>query len=211
MLRIALLPLILLLSVALPSGAQRNDFELEDTVAIVVLDRELVAHGANRGSSRLRLEIGERLIWHGASGRIGFVVTDRRVLAFRSGFGWSDRRLRVAESSPGRAKLGTRIALFVTSQRAIAFDGHWREESIGPQEGLYASSVGSGAALVVTNRRALGLSPNSGRFVATKLEIHETIEAAETLGSTAQVTTSKRVLFFSGPSASWSEERRTQF
>ena len=61
----------------------------------------------------------------------------------------------------------------------------------------------------MTRRRALGLSPSSGRFVATKLGIHETVETARTVASSAEVTTSKRVLFFSG--ASWTEQKRSLY
>jgi hypothetical protein len=204
-----ILGLLCLLALASPAAAQRDEFELEDTVAVVSIDRELIAHTPDRGSSKRRLELGERLIWHGARGRIGFAVTDRRVFGFDSRSGWSDRRLRVAEASPARPKLSSRIALFVTSQRAIAFDGHWREEPIGPQEGVHTAAVGSGAALVVTNRRALALSPASREFVALKLGVHEIVETARTVASSAEVTTSKRVLFFSG--ASWSEQKRSLY
>lgn len=206
MLRNAALLLTLLLSVS-PSRAGQDEFELEDTVAIVVVDRDLMAHAAGGGARKLRLEVGERLIWHGARGRIGFAVSDRRLLGFHGRTGWSQLARRVTEASTAGPELGTRIALFVTSQRAIAFDGQWHEEALGPQEGLHTTSVGSAAALVVTRRRALGLSPSSGRFVAAKLGIHETVETARTVASSAEVTTSKRVLFFSG--ASWTEQKRS--
>jgi hypothetical protein len=198
---------LVLLVLATGARADLDEFELEDTVAIVVVDRELVAHAVGRGSSKLRLEPGERLIWHGSSGRIGFVVTDRRILGFHRSTGWSDRRLLIGEASPARPELGPRIALFVTSQRAVAYDGHWRQEAIGPQEGLFSAEVGSGAALVVTSRRALALSSISGQFVAAELGIHERIESARTISSSAEVTTSKRVLFFSG--ASWTVQDRS--
>ena len=113
MLRNAVLVLALL-AVASSAAGDHDEFELEDTVAIVSLDRELVAHTPARGSSKQRLQLGERLIWHGARGRIGFAVTDRRVFGFHSRSGWSSRRLRVAEASPARPELGSRIALFVT-------------------------------------------------------------------------------------------------
>lgn len=200
-------PVLALLACATGAQADLDEFEIEDTVAIVVVDRELVAHALGRGSSKLRLEPGERLIWHGASGRIGFVVTDRRVLGYHRTTGWSDRRLLIGEASPSRPELGPRIALFVTSQRAIAYDGHWCQETIGPQEGIFSADVGSGAALVVTNRRALALSTGSSRFVETELGIHERIERARTVASSAEVTTSKRVLFFTG--ASWTEQERS--
>ena len=191
------------------AGAQ--EFELEDTVSTLFLDRELVAHAASGRTSKLRLELGEKLLWHGARGRLGFAVSNRRVFGFRTTRGWSERSLRTDEASPPRPELGPRLALFVTSQRALAYDGQWREESIGPQEVVSQWRVGSRVALVVTNRRALGVAPGGGRFVPFALRIHEQIEAARTLASSAEITTSQRLLFFSGLSSGWTERDRTRY
>ena len=122
MLRTASLLLTPLLFVS-PSGAGQDEFELEDTVAIVVVDRDLVAHAAGGGARKLRLEVGERLIWHGARGRIGFAVSDRRLLGFHGRTGWSQLARRVTEASTAGPELGTRIALVAASLRAVARGG----------------------------------------------------------------------------------------
>ena len=200
-----------LCAVALASPAGAEGFELEDTVSVVAIDRNLVAYGANGRTSKLRLELGERLRWSGSRGRIGFAVSNRRIFGFRANRGWSERTLRSGEISPDRPEIGPRLALFVTSQRAFAYDGQWREESIGPQEVVSRSSVGSRVALVVTSRRALGVSPGGAGFVPIRLGIHERIESARTLASGAELTTSQRLLFFSGAGAGWSERDRTRY
>ena len=185
-------------------------FELEDTVSVRFVDRELVAHAATGRTSRLRLEVGEKLVWQGARGRIGFAVSNRRVFGFRATTGWSARSLRSGEVSPSQPALGPRLALFVTSQRALAYDGQWHRESIGPQERVVQASVGSRVALLVTNRRALGVAPGAVGFVPTPLGIHEKLESARTIASSAEVTTTKRLLFFSGPGGNWTEQDRTR-
>lgn len=202
------LSMALLLSLA-ASRVLAEGFELEDTVSVVFLDRELVAHAASGRTSRLRLEVGEKLVWQGARGRIGFAVSNRRVFGFRTTTGWSARSLRSGEVSPSRPQLGPRLALFVTSQRALAYDGRWHEESIGPQEAVSQVSAGSRVALVVTNRRALGVAPGAVGFVAAPIGVHEKLESARTIASSAEVTTTKRLLFFSGPAGNWTEQDRT--
>jgi len=202
--------LVLALTVGLAAALVRaQQYELEDTVSVIALDRELVAHAADGRTSKLRLEVGERLQWHGARGRIGFAVSDRRVFGFRQTSGWSPRDLRVGEASPSRPELGPRLALFVTSQRAMAFDGQWVQDSIGPQEVVSHTSVGSRVALVVTQRRALGVAPGGAGFVSVPLRIHEEVESVRTAASSGEITTRRRLLFFSGPGGSWTERTRT--
>jgi len=197
-------------SAAADRGARDLESAVEDTVIVRVLDRELVGVDAiGRGSVVLRLDPGERVLSYDARGRIGVAVTNRRLLAFSTKSGWTERRLRIAEASPARADVDARVALFVTSQRAIGFDGHWREEIFSPQEAVQRSSLASSTALVVTNRRALGLSPASGGFVSIALRVHENIEDARAIATLAEVTTSQRVLVFRALDGSWQEEKRT--
>ena len=202
--------LTLALIAGLASGPVRAEqYELEDTVSVVAIDRELIAHAANGRTSKLRLEVGERIRWHGARGRIGFAVSNRRVLGFRQTTGWTALDLRVGEVSTLPPGLGPRLALLVTTQRAIAFDGQWAQDSIGPQEVVSHARVGSRVALVVTQRRALGVAPGGAGFVPVSLQIHEGVESVRTMAGSGEITTRRRLLFFSGPGGSWSERPRT--
>jgi hypothetical protein len=69
--------------------------------------------------------------------------------------------------------------------------------------------VGENAAVVVTNRRALGLSPTVGGFFHVDLQVTETIESVKASANFATVTTDRRVLIFRSPTGSWEERRRT--
>jgi hypothetical protein len=177
------------------------------TVSVRVLDRDVVAIRAGSSDSHLLpLEPGERVLSHEAHGRIGIAVTDRRVVGFTSASGWTERRLRVSEATPSRAKVGARVAIFLTSQRAIGFDGHWREANFSFQEDTIVSEVKEGTAVIVTNLRALGLSETSSGFHPIPMRAGEVVESAIALDTTAEVRTSERVLRFSG---SWTESPRS--
>ena len=182
---------------------------LEDVVVLRVLGREVVAlDGLGGGSRKLRLEVGESVVWSGAQGRIGVVLTNRRALGVRRGTGFRELRLRTSEQLPPKVDVGDRLAAFATSKRVLAFDGSWTFEDIGPTEQLQLLRVGSGAVLALTTRRALGLSATSSGFVETRLQVQERIENAQAGAGLAEVTTSRRVLLFSGRPGIWTEEKR---
>jgi hypothetical protein len=208
----ALLPLLL----AGRSGAGELDpggVVLEDVLEVQVLGRELHAVRAE-GSGRLvtRLEIGEDVRWTGARGRVGVVITDRRLLgATPDSSQWQEERLRVDETPPAAALVGGRAALVVTRTRALALGGRalsWVEVPIGPNEEVRARDVGQGTALVVTDRRALGFSADAGGFFETSLRLGEALEGASAGSTVATVTTSQRVLTFRAPSGSWGSRSR---
>jgi hypothetical protein len=65
--------------------------------------------------------------------------------------------------------------------------------------------VSANLAVVVTDRRALGLSPFAGGFFETSLRLGESVESFEASSDVATLTTSERLLIFRGPTGSWSE------
>ena len=75
---------------------------------------------------------------------------------------------RAGESAPPPPPLlGDRVALVVTEQRVLGFDGGSRnlvERRLGPREQVLRTEVAANVAVVVTDRRALGLSPFAGGF-----------------------------------------------
>jgi hypothetical protein len=205
-----LLLLAPLLACALPASAQPRDVPLVDVLQVLVREREVLAIDAESGGQLEEdLHLGERVLWHGSRGRVGVVLTDQRLLAAGVGSGaWQDARWRSAETRPTGAMLGERVALVLTSQRALAFDGGSRnlvESSLGPRETVLVSRVSENLGVVVTDRRALGVSPFVGGFFETKLQLGERIQDLAAAANVATLTTSRRLLIFRAPTGSWEE------
>ena len=189
------------------------EVELEDVIEVDLVGRDLFAYDLlGTRSPGLRLELGETVLWIRASGRVGIVVTDRRLLAVTNeNATWQEIRLRVHESRPDRSWLGKRLALVLTNQRLLGYDsgsGLWIEANVGPNETVRDVQMGAQTGLVLTDRRAYGLSPGVGDFISTPMSIHERIEGLRVGANIAQVSTSRRVLVFRSPIGSWTESRR---
>ena len=199
-----------------PAAAQTlsdPEVELEDVLEIELVGRDLFAYDLlGTRTPALRLEIGEEVVWLRASGRVGVVVTDRRLLAVTNASGsWQEERLRVHESRPDRALLGKRVALVVTDKRLLGFDaggGRWLAIDIGPNETLRDVRVGAQTGVVLTSRKAYGLSPDQGGFVGTPMSIQERVEGVRVGANMATISTSRRVLVFRAPVGTWTESRR---
>ena len=123
---------------------------------------------------------------------------------------WREKRYRITETPVDGAWLSQGLGLVITSERALAFfgPGNWAEQGLGPREDVLTARLGPAAGVVVTDRRALGISADTGGFFETKLRINEEIENVTAVSSIATITTSQRTLLFKGPSAIWVEHRR---
>ena len=209
------LSLLALLLVAPAAKAQVplfvDEVERVDVIAIERDGRELYAFDALTGRrSTIRLAVGEDVSFIQARGRVGVVVTDQRVLGVGAGTSWIEERFRLQEVAPVTALVEDRIGMVATSRRVLAFAGTagWVEETLSPNEQPTALRVGSGVAVVMTNRRALGISPTLGRFVPEALRIHEELESLTTQDTLVSARTDRRILVFSAPRARWTEQKR---
>ena len=102
--------------------ADRGDVSpLADLLQIVVRPRSLLAiDGSHGGQREERLERGENLVWHAARGRVGVVLTDRRVLAVATGSAaWQEERWRSAERRPVERMENLTLALKGQNKRTV--------------------------------------------------------------------------------------------
>ncbi len=206
---------VVLVSLAASSSAIGDAFDERatlDVLQIQLIGRDLHAIDARGGNLIERLEIGESIRWQGSRGLVGMVLTDRRVLAAsaRSARWQSERYLRT-ETPPADALLGERIAVWLSSKRALVLDGQQgtlSSESLGPLERIVATRLGANVGVVVTNRRALGTAPRLGGFVGIHLTPNEGPAEVTVTGNVATVLTRRRLLTFRGPVGSWGERRR---
>jgi hypothetical protein len=205
---------VLALLAGFSAAAQmRDEVPLADVLEVLLLDGDLVAIDARSGGQRnVPLRLDEQVLWMGARGKVGVALTNQRVLAVATGSGaWQSEDRRRGEILPPDAALGDRVALILTSQRALGFDGgsgNLVESRFGVRERLLAGRTGENVAVVVTDRRALGVSPLAGGFFEAKLHLEERVETVTAGANLATLTTNRRVLVFRAPSGTWEERRR---
>lgn len=197
-----------------PASAQFRPGEvpLEDVLEIVRLKHSLLAIDAEAGGQkRIDLELGEKVISLRSRGRVGFVATDRRMLAVgTASAAWQQERYQIGEQGPPRVELGDRVALLVTNLRVLGFnnrDSRFTEYRIGPNEQFLASYAGANAAVALTNRNALGFSPRFANFSATDFQLRERIVDVSPRANLATIRTDRRLLIYRAPSGTWVERR----
>jgi hypothetical protein len=198
--------LLVMAAASSPASAQgvAGEVPLADVLEILVLDREMLA------TARLRLD--ETVLWKGARGKVGVIITDQRILAVASQSGsWQEADYRRTEQRPESALLGERVALVITSERVLGFNGgsgNLAEYRLGPREKVLAARVGANVGVVATDRRALGISPFQGGFFSTALELGDQIEAISAESNLATLTVRRRLLIFRATTGTWEERSR---
>ena len=185
---------------------------LSPLLELQIVGREVLAIDSENGGQRSeRLERGEAVLYTRSQGRVGVIVTDRRLLAISTGSGsFQVSRYRKGEGPPADVLIGDRVALAMMQSRAVGFDGNSHnivESTIGPREIVLDTVVGANVAMVVTDRRALGLSPDRGGFFELRLRVGEQFQSLSAYANHATLQTSQRLLTFRGPDAAWEERR----
>jgi hypothetical protein len=204
--------LALALAAAASAGDRRGAVPLEDRLQLLLQPRSVLAIDGETGGQREEaLDLGERVLSQGADGRVGFAVTDRRILAIAVGAGaFQEARFARGEALTTPPALGDRVALFVTSRRVIGFDGgsgNLVETRLGPRERVERTAVANSVAVAATARRALGLSPFRGGFFEVSLGLDERELSLAATGAIATLTTDQRILTFRAATGGWEERR----
>jgi len=208
----------LLLAVAAFSAPARaqpvaGEVPLADLLEILAVDRDLLAVDASGGGqTTARLRLDESVVWKGARGKIGVVITDQRILAVATqSASWQEIDYGRTEQRPETALLGDRVALAVTSDRVLGFDGgsgNLVEYRLKPREQVVVARAGANVGVVVTDRRALGLSPFLGGFFPISLGVSERIEDVSAESNLATLTANRRLLIFRALTGTWEERSR---
>ncbi len=207
--------LLAMVAVSAPSWAQNvlGEVPLADVLEILVVDRELLAiDAAGGGQTVARLRLEESVLWKGARGKVGVIITDQRILAVATQSGsWQETDYGRTELRPESALLGERVALLITSERVLGFNGgsgSLVEYRLGPREKVVAARAGDNVGVVVTDRQALGLSPFLGGFFPTPIGIKDQIESVSAESNIATLTSGRRILIFRATTGTWEERAR---
>jgi len=207
--------LLAMTAISVPVRAQdvAGEVPLADVLEILVIDRELLAiDAASGGQTVARLRLDESVVWKAARGKVGVVITDQRVLAVATRSGsWQEADYGRVELRPESALLGERVALAITSERVLGFDGesgNLVEYRLKPREQILVARAGDNVAVVVTERQALGLSPFAGGFFRVPLKLGDPIEALAAESNVATLTLGSRVLIFRATTGTWEERSR---
>ncbi len=208
---------LLLAMVALSAPARAQDVPgevpLADVLEVLVVDRELLAiDAAGGGQTVARLRLDEAVVWKGARGKVGVVITDQRVLAVATQSGsWQETDYGRTELGPKSALVGERVALAITSERVLGFDGgsgNLVEQRLKPREKVVAARVGENVGVVVTDRRAIGLSPFLGGFFSVSIGLKDQLESVRAESNIATLTSNRQILIFRATTGTWEERTR---
>ena len=207
--------LLSMAAISAPARAQAvpGEVPLADVLEVLVVDRELLAiDAAGGGQTVARLRLDEAVVWKGTRGKVGVVITDQRVLAVATQSGsWQEADYGRTEVGPKSALIGERVALAITSERVLGFDGgsgNLVEQRLGPREKVVAARVGENVGVVVTDRRAIGLSPFLGGFFSVSIGLKDQLESVSVESNIATLTSSRQILIFRATTGTWEERNR---
>ena len=205
-----------MLLIPTPIGAQlvAGEVPLANVLEVLVIDREVLAiDAAGGGQTVARLRLDETVLWKRARGKVGIVITNRRILAAATqSAAWQEMEYRLNEVPPTEALLGDRVAVAITSQRVVGFVGgsaNLVEYRLGPRERVLAVRAGENVGVVVTDRHALGLSPFTGGFFKTPIDLNDPIESVTADSNLATLVSERRLLIFRATTSSWEERERS--
>jgi hypothetical protein len=81
------------------------------------------------------------------------------------------------------------------------------ESALGPRERVLAQRIDENVAVIVTDRRALGLSPFAGGFFSVVLDLGDPVREVEADANLVTITTDHCLLTFRAQTGGWSERR----
>jgi hypothetical protein len=179
---------------------------IEDLIDIQELDGDVIA--IREGREKLfDLPSAEKILWSGSKGYIGAVLTERRFLAIsESSISWHEISLKEKETQEAITLLSEYLALLVTVDRGICFDGknnRFIELQRPANEEFLELAVNKYVAVVVSSRYAFGLALGGEEFNKIPFRPNEYFETLKTTAHFATIRTTKRVLTFMDSDSSW--------
>ena len=201
---------LMIILIIIPMVAEAYE-EVEDLVEIFVTDNKFTATVDGRRTFPESIKSGENVLWDGAKGEVGAILTDERLLAvsITSG-GWNTLDLKIKEKrSTPEMLLAAHLIVMLTDERIVAFgtytDGFFQTPMpIG--EYVVASQAQGRVAAVVTSSRAYGFSAYRRGAAEIRLKRQEKIvDINATYNKITLQTSEDRALILNAKDARWSK------
>ena len=184
--------------------------EVEDLVALFVTDDRFVAAVDGQRNFSEKISLGETVVWEGAKGEVGAILTDERLLAvsIASG-GWNRINLKIKEKqTPPDMLLGAHLLVMLSDDRIVTFGtqtGGFFQTRLPIREPVVAKAAEGRVAAVVTTAFAYGLSANRRGAAEFRLRRQEKIVSMKTTYNKITLQTSERLVSFDAENAAWRE------
>jgi len=145
---------------------------ISDQVSLTVERGQIFGVTSGEGIARQFLASGETIVEMEAKGLTGYVQTNKRLLGFSGRMQrWVEFPLSTAEQIL-EWNVTPWMVIVIGKRQGYGFQsdlGRWKQESWGAGELLETVHVKSSVGLVLTNRRALAFSANTGGFFSIDL------------------------------------------
>lgn len=191
---------------------EQDDFRSlsESLIDIQVVGRKVLAIQKGETVLARELDLDEGILFRGTQGRMGLVMTNRRLLVvstFTSD--WVELPLRIEEVAEGKAPkvlLSDFLVMVVTRQRLLGFDSQrnvWVKAGIPVNEIVAKALIDKRVAVAITGTTAWGFAFGSAFFVPERFQLGENVLQVETRPLNVNIRTNKRLLVFKSVTATW--------
>lgn len=184
---------------------------IETNVSVQVLDGQVVGIRDLGVTVARDLQVGEKVLWSGSAGKLGAVLTDRRLLVVTStSKDFLEERLRLSEPTAPAVVISTNLVVVVTGERLFGFDalnGGFIEHKHPLNDHVLLLDAERDVATVVLGTGAVGYAAGSGAFVEQRFRLQEEFETLDLTTSMATIITSQRLMTFGA--SGWAAQARS--
>jgi hypothetical protein len=186
------------------------DDYIEDSIDIQELDGDVIAI-RDRRVKLFDIPSQEKILRIDSKGYVGALLTEKRFLVIsKSSINWFEISLREKETQGAITLLSEYLALLVTVDRAICFDGKYNrliELQRPANEEFIEAAVNKYVAVLVSSHYAFGLTLGK-EFNKIQFRPDEFFETLQTKAHFATIRTTKRLLIYRDSDSSWTVVNR---
>jgi hypothetical protein len=188
----------------------KGDDYIEDSIDIQELDGDVIAIRDGR-VKLFDIPSQEKILRIDSKGYVGAVLTEKRFLVIsKSSINWFEISLKEKETQGAITLLSEYLALLVTVDRAICFDGKYNrliELQRPANEEFLQAAVNKYVTVLVSSHYAFGLTLGK-EFNTIRFRPDEFFETLQTKAHFVTIRTTKRLLIYRDSDSSWTVVNR---